>query len=159
MFKNPFSFDGRIRRTEYGLSFIIFVVARIIVALIAVSMTSNSYDNTNATGLAWLFSIPLLWFFWAQGAKRCHDVGNNGWWQLIPLYPLWLLFQDGHPGINEYGVNPKGIGGQNISNPPTSPNPQDGFGYTGGHNSPNTNYGSTENPQNKDGYKDGEMYK
>ena len=26
MFKKPFSFDGRIRRTEFGLSFIIFYI-------------------------------------------------------------------------------------------------------------------------------------
>ena len=27
MFKNPFSFSGRIRRMEYGLTFIIYIVA------------------------------------------------------------------------------------------------------------------------------------
>ncbi len=163
MFKNPFSFDGRIRRTEYGVSFIIFIVARVIVYLIAISLTSNSYDNSGATGLGWLFSIPLLWFLWAQGAKRCHDVGNSGWWQIIPFYALWLIFQDGVHGANEYGENPKGIGNQNQqnftqTNQPT--NQQGGYqgGYQGGHNNPNTNYGSTENPQDKGGYKDGDLY-
>ena len=165
MFQNPFSFEGRIRRTEYGLSFIIFVVARVIITLIAAGMVGNSYssDNSGVVALSFLFSIPLVWFLWAQGAKRCHDVGNSGWWQLIPFYALWMLFQDGQPGANQYGENPKGIqsisgqtfqGGQNTG---TSGGYQGG--YSGGHNNPTTNYNSTQNPSNSDGYKDGDLYR
>ena len=156
MFKNPFSFEGRIRRTEYGLSFIFYVIAAVIVNAI---MASNR--DAAIVGIAYL---PMLWFLWAQGAKRCHDVDNNGWWQLIPFYALWLLFQDGQAGANQYGENPKGIQNpnqQNFTQQNQTTNPQGGYqgGYTGGHNNPNTNYGSTENPQNKDGYKDGDLYK
>ena len=39
--------------------------------------------------------------------KRCHDLGNSGWFQLIPLYGFWMIFQDGIKGNNEYGINPK----------------------------------------------------
>jgi len=99
MFSSPFSFDGRIRRTEYGISFIIYVIVAVFVNAIVES------GEAPIIGLAY---IPMLWFLWAQGAKRCHDVGNNGWWQIIPFYVFWLLFQDGQPGINEYGQNPKG---------------------------------------------------
>jgi uncharacterized membrane protein YhaH (DUF805 family) len=53
--------------------------------------------------------IPLAWFMLAQGAKRCHDRGNSGWWQIIPFYGLWMLFADGEIGDNEYGENPKGL--------------------------------------------------
>ena len=156
MFKNPFSFDGRIRRTEYGVSFIIYVV----VAVIINAIMANSRDAV-IFGLAY---IPMLWFLWAQGAKRCHDVGSNGWWQIIPFYALWLLFQDGQPGTNQYGENPKGIqsfagqtfqGGQNTS---TSVGGYQG-GYNGGHNNPNTNYSTSEIPAKTDGYKDGDLYK
>ena len=99
MFSSPFSFDGRIRRTEYGISLIIYVIVATFVNAIVES------GEAPIIGLAY---IPMLWFFWAQGAKRCHDVGNNGWWQIIPFYGFWLLFQDGQPGLNEYGYNPKG---------------------------------------------------
>lgn len=163
MFQNPFSFEGRIRRTEYGLSFIIFVVARVIITMIAAAMSTSSYDNSGAVALALIFSLPLLWFLWAQGAKRCHDVGNSGWWQLIPFYVFWLIFQDGQPGPNQYGENPKGvqaIGGQTFQggqNTGTSGGYQGG--YSGGHNNPTTNYSSTENPSNSGGYKDGDLYK
>jgi uncharacterized membrane protein YhaH (DUF805 family) len=49
----------------------------------------------------------MIWFLWAQNAKRCHDRGNSGWYQLIPFYFLVLLFGDGEEGENEYGDNPK----------------------------------------------------
>lgn len=53
--------------------------------------------------------IPFLWFIFAQGAKRCHDKGVNGWWQLLPFYGLILLFYKGDIGPNEYGDDPKGL--------------------------------------------------
>jgi uncharacterized membrane protein YhaH (DUF805 family) len=60
--------------------------------------------------LIFLFFIPVVYFMLAQGAKRCHDRGNSGWYQMIPFYALWMLFAESDHGINEYGPNPKGIG-------------------------------------------------
>jgi uncharacterized membrane protein YhaH (DUF805 family) len=104
MFKNPFSFEGRIRRTEYGLSVIIYAIPAAIINVIG--------EAGDGAAIIFLAYIPLLWFFWAQGAKRCHDRGNSGWYQIIPFYGLWMLFADSDNGINEYGPNPKGIGNQ-----------------------------------------------
>lgn len=99
MFKNPFSFDGRIRRTEYGISFIIYLIV-----YFGIRASGPGFDEPS---IYWFGLIPLLWFLWAQGAKRCHDRGNSGWWQLIPFYGFWLLFADSEPGSNQYGPNPK----------------------------------------------------
>ena len=101
MFKNSFSFEGRIRRTEYGLSILIAAAGRVFIIMIA----SGAGDAANA--IYYLLIIPVLWFLWAQGAKRCHDVGVSGWYQLIPLLPLYLIFATGNEGSNEYGENPK----------------------------------------------------
>lgn len=106
MFKNPFSFEGRIRRLEYGLSHLIGIFCMFFVLFIAIAISGDD-GIYSALSILVLFYIPFLWFNWAQGAKRCHDLGNSGWWQLIPFYPLWMLFQDGQPGQNEYGENPK----------------------------------------------------
>ncbi|MFZ4592365.1 MAG: DUF805 domain-containing protein, partial [Ignavibacteria bacterium] len=99
IFENPFSFKGRIRRTEYGLSFIIYSIFAIILNLLIQS------------GGGYLFFllvyIPLFWFIWAQGTKRCHDRGCSGAYQFIPFYIFWLLFADSDTGTNEYGSNPK----------------------------------------------------
>jgi uncharacterized membrane protein YhaH (DUF805 family) len=100
MFKNPFSFNGRIRRLEYGITFIIYVVM-----YIAILALFEGSDVSIFIGFALL--IPTIWFLWGQGAKRCHDLGKSGWFQIIPFYFLVLIFQDGDSGMNEYGHNPK----------------------------------------------------
>ncbi len=103
MFKRPFSFNGRIRRTEYGISFIIYFIWYVII-----DVASKSQDLSQGAAIVLLIScIPMLWFIWAQNCKRCHDRGNSGWYQLIPFYGFVLLFGDGEEGENEYGDNPK----------------------------------------------------
>jgi uncharacterized membrane protein YhaH (DUF805 family) len=96
MFAAPFSFDGRIRRTEYGISLIIYVVAYYFILSIS--------KDVPIFGLSF---IPMIWFLWAQGAKRCHDRNASGWFQLIPFYALWMLFAEGDALTNSYGPNPK----------------------------------------------------
>jgi uncharacterized membrane protein YhaH (DUF805 family) len=133
MFKNPFSFSGRIRRTEYGLSMLIYTVVIVIFDIIAASAASSSSGSSAGVGiLALLIFLPCLFFMFAQGAKRCHDLGNSGWFQLIPFYGLWMLFADSQHGENGYGENPKGIGNTatqfSFEENPSTP----GSGYQGG---------------------------
>lgn len=107
MFKNPFSFYGRIRRLEYGLSIIIMYAYFFLVGVFM-----GILDLPEST--MFLFLIPAYWFSLAQGAKRCHDRGNTGWYQIIPFYGLWMLFAGSDYGMNDYGPNPKGEGNEDI---------------------------------------------
>lgn len=102
MFQSLFSFQGRIRRTEYGISFIIYIICYVVVLGILKS-------GTGLAGAGVLGMVPLLWFLWSQGAKRCHDLGKSGWFQIIPFYVFVLLFAEGQAGENQYGDNPKGV--------------------------------------------------
>jgi serine/threonine protein kinase len=102
LFQKPFSFEGRIRRTEYGLSIILYMVAWAVVNMLVVST-----EEPSMLVLVFVAYIPMLWFLWAQGAKRCHDRDNSGWFQLIPFYGLWMLFAEGDRGSNQYGDDPK----------------------------------------------------
>ncbi len=103
MFKNPFSFSGRIRRLEFGISYIIYF---------GVLFMSTILNDLFSTQLMSLLIIPALWFLLAQGSKRCHDRGNSGFYLIIPFYVLWMLFAESEFGENEYGLNPKGQGNQ-----------------------------------------------
>jgi uncharacterized membrane protein YhaH (DUF805 family) len=103
MFKNPLSFAGRIRRTESALSILIFYAG------ICIGVSLIDVQPNNRELLAFFILLPLYAFLIAQRTKRCHDRGNSGWFQVIPLYGLWMLFADSESGFNRFGPNPKGI--------------------------------------------------
>lgn len=87
------TFDGRARRSEYWWWMLFTLII-----------------NSVLCGLpALVFLIPS----WAVTARRLHDTGHSGWWQLFNLVPfgfiliiIWCV-QDSDPGANEYGPNPK----------------------------------------------------
>ncbi len=112
MFKNPFSFNGRIRRLEYGLSILIYYVFIVLIVFLGGGLGSEDpgAEELGYQSLFVLLIIPALWFILAQSVKRSHDRGNSGWWILIPFYNLILLFLEGEVGENRFGPNPKGIG-------------------------------------------------
>ena len=108
MLKKPFSFNGRIRRLEYGLSYLLYFVT--VMAFQFYFLANASAENVYGSMLFLIVLLPLVWIMLAQGCKRCHDRGNSGWYQLIPFYIFWMLFADSEHGENAYGLNPKGIG-------------------------------------------------
>lgn len=108
MFNKPFSFEGRIRRSEYGLSYSLTLVLTYVAYFMCEAMAIGN-PGTEQTFLAiYLIVCAIInWFCYAQGSKRCHDMGRSGWWQLIPFYFLWMLFQEGDAETNMYGPSPK----------------------------------------------------
>ncbi len=38
--------------------------------------------------------------------RRMHDVNKSGWYGLIPIYSIVLLFTEGTKGKNDYGDSP-----------------------------------------------------
>jgi len=98
MFKNPFSFYGRIRRLEYALTYIVFII---------VSNLTFLFLDASASDLLMAPFILSLYLFFSQGAKREHDLGFSGWWQLVPFRFIWLILLKGESGQNKYGNDPK----------------------------------------------------
>ncbi len=107
MFKNPFGFNGRIRRLEFGLSYIIYIIGYTAIITLTKALGQGN-EVFSVFGLVLL--IPCLWFFFAQGTKRCHDRNNPGWYLIVPFYIFWMLFAESEYGENDYGDNPKGEG-------------------------------------------------
>jgi len=105
MFARPFSFKGRIRRLEYALSYLLYYVVFGVIEFIE---SEISEDDSLLQILIFVALLMMLIFILAQGAKRCHDRDNSGWWQIIPFYFLWMLFGDGDEYENNYGKAPKG---------------------------------------------------
>lgn len=101
MFRNPFSFSGRIRRLEYGFSYIIFIVGVFIFGALTESF------NGDESPFILIYMIAGYWFMLAQGTKRCHDMGQSGFFQFIPFYGLIMLFSEGDRRPNKYGPDPK----------------------------------------------------
>ncbi|GAB2927363.1 hypothetical protein GCM10027047_25150 [Rhodococcus aerolatus] len=103
-------FSGRARRSEfwffYLFTFLVGVVAGIIDSILG---TGSIVGGIAALALV----VPSL----AAGARRLHDTGRTGWWQLISLVPIlgfivlivfWV--QDSQPA-NQHGPSPKQLAG------------------------------------------------
>jgi uncharacterized membrane protein YhaH (DUF805 family) len=97
---NLFSAEGRIRRTAYWERVIVVNAITILAQFMA-----KAYPSTAI--LYFIIIIVFSIFLIIQGIKRMHDVGKSGWYMLIPIYGLILLFTDSTPDKNEYGENPK----------------------------------------------------
>jgi len=96
-------FNGRARRKEYWMFVLIYMVINVILAVLGMDIISM------IVGLALI--IPSI----SIGARRLHDTGRSGWWQLIYFVPLIglivmivFLVQDSHDD-NHYGANPKSV--------------------------------------------------
>lgn len=98
-----FSFKGRIGRLEY---FIVFILCFFFLSGINQINTESILTEYKPSPIS-LFIIPLLWLLWAEGSKRCHDIGDSGWYQIIPFYFLLLIFKKGQPVENKYGLPAK----------------------------------------------------
>jgi uncharacterized membrane protein YhaH (DUF805 family) len=100
-------FTGRARRKEYWM-FVLFYLIFYVVT-IGIDMALGT------TFIAAIFSLGLLLPSLAIGARRLHDTGRSGWWQLIGFIPLigaivLIVFwcQDSQDE-NDYGANPKAL--------------------------------------------------
>jgi uncharacterized membrane protein YhaH (DUF805 family) len=112
--KNKYAvFTGRAQRQEFWY-FILFYFL-IYFALSVIDQVTGAFDEETGTGLfSGLYMLAMLVPSLAVGARRLHDIGRSGWWQLLMLIPiiggLILIFffvQDSQPDDNQYGPNPK----------------------------------------------------
>lgn len=112
MFMTFPTWHGRIRRLEFGIVFIIYFVLYVIVRIV---QDKASYEGNDSMWWFWWFINAVLSFLLViQAIKRSHDMGDTGWYVIIPFYILALLFVKGDKGINRFGSDPKQPYGKQI---------------------------------------------
>jgi uncharacterized membrane protein YhaH (DUF805 family) len=110
VFKKYAVFDGRAHRTEFWMFVLVSVIISVILAVLDAVLGTNGAGSGLLQGL---YGLAVLVPSLAVGARRLHDIGRSGWWQLLVLIPLigaivlivWFA-QKGDPSPNEHGPNP-----------------------------------------------------
>jgi len=105
-FSNYFNFQGRATRAEYWWWFLFIVIADVLLGFI---------DSILGTGfIGSLFGLAMIIPGLAVGARRLHDIGKSGWWQLLWFAILvgWIILwvwaiRQGNRGQNQYGLDPR----------------------------------------------------
>ncbi len=71
-------FDGRTGRADYWWFFL---------AVVLVAAAATALSEAAGTAVGVLLALPLV----AAGARRLHDTGRSGWWQLFALAPFGFV--------------------------------------------------------------------
>ena len=94
-----FSFKGRAQRSEYwAVNLPIAILGRM-----SEMIPDDAFENIAVSLGVIILAILMVWIGVATNARRCHDLGHNGFWQLIPFYGIWMAFVKGDEMANEYG--------------------------------------------------------
>lgn len=120
--KRYLDFSGRSRRKEYW-SYFLFVMIGLFALMyldtvLGLGGTTDTYADYGDGGasagikmtggmLTLLFVLGTIIPGVAVAIRRVHDQDKSGWFILIPIYNIILMFTEGTRGPNRYGPDPK----------------------------------------------------
>ena len=114
--ENYANFSGRAQRAEYwGYALINSIVITVIHYVDLLIGTTMDWQQLGIIGAIYALAVIIPGL--AVSTRRLHDIGKSGWLLLLALtgigiIPLFIWHvSDSTPGDNQYGPNPKGIGG------------------------------------------------
>jgi uncharacterized membrane protein YhaH (DUF805 family) len=101
VFSKYADFTGRAQRSEFWW----WTLFNIVVSLVLSAVLGQTLSS--------IWSLVVMIPSLAVGARRLHDIGKSGWWQLLALIPLigiivliWWFATKGDEGNNAHGANP-----------------------------------------------------
>lgn len=101
--EKAFVYTGRARRSEFWYFFLIN--AGIFYAGGGLAhIVSNIFEP-----ITYLYGVISIFPSIAVAIRRMHDVGESGWFSLIPVYDFVLAIKEGDKGPNQYGKDPKQV--------------------------------------------------
>jgi uncharacterized membrane protein YhaH (DUF805 family) len=111
-FRKYATVSGRAHRPEYWW-FFLFTTIVSVVASLADYATDQTWTASGYGPISTVAALALLLPSIAVGARRLHDTGRSGWWQLLCLIPcvgvivlIVMLCQQGQPHPNKYDELP-----------------------------------------------------
>ena len=119
-FKNYVNFRGRASRSEYWYWALFIGLGRLATriadaAVFRAPLNSTVYFNVQA--FTAIFSLIIVLPTFAVATCRLHDVDRSGWWLLMYLTIIGILFPllywkciKGTDGPNRFGDDPLGMG-------------------------------------------------
>ena len=113
-FVNYVTFSGRARRSEYWWFALACSVIMCVVSLFSMLVSAIiPFFGILLLPIMLILAVGLMIPQMAAGARRLHDTGRSGWWLLLPITCIGIIFlimwlcEDSAEGENEYGANPK----------------------------------------------------
>jgi uncharacterized membrane protein YhaH (DUF805 family) len=101
------AFGGRAARSEYWYWQLFIIVAALAAGIL------DAVLGLHAKPIGSIYSIVTLVPTFAVGARRLHDTGRSGWWQLLFIVPLigWIVLliwfcSKSSNGYNSFGPDP-----------------------------------------------------
>ncbi|MEM6383863.1 MAG: DUF805 domain-containing protein [Pseudomonadota bacterium] len=100
--------SGRARRSEYWYWVLFYVLGLISCYFVDAALFSEAVAQTGVFSNIFILAVVIP--FICVAARRLHDIGRSGWWQLIGFVPLigliimlWWTTRPSEPQDNEYG--------------------------------------------------------
>jgi len=93
-----------------------FVLFSVLISIVLAIVDYLIFGSSWSGPLSLIYSLAVLLPSIAVTARRLHDTGRSGWWQLIELIPVigWIVetvwcATAGKAEPNQWGENPKAV--------------------------------------------------
>lgn len=118
--RNYIGFSGRARRKEFWMFILVNLVLTVVLTILDKMLGLRIAKEEGL--LATIYGLLIFLPYWAVQFRRLHDTDRSAWWLLLILIPIvgWLIIlafncQNGTPGENKYGSDPKAMDARLVS--------------------------------------------